>query len=72
MAMVLVAATALLWFAEALPPAALAAASLASLGALWMIGAVMQGRVRPGTALVAEAAVGALLGAALAAGLQVG
>ena len=69
---VLVAATTLLWFADALPFPMLGAASLAILAVLWLIGAVMQGRVRAGTALVAEAAVGALLVASLAAGLQVG
>jgi sterol desaturase/sphingolipid hydroxylase (fatty acid hydroxylase superfamily) len=69
---VLVAATALLWFAGSMPFPMLAAASLAILAVLWLIGAVMQGRVRPGTALAAEAVVGTLLAASLAAGLQVG
>jgi len=69
---VLFGATALLWHADTLALPMLVAASLAILGMLWMIGAVMQGRLGIRTALVAEAAVGAMLVASLAAGLQVG
>jgi hypothetical protein len=50
----------------------LAAAAFAILGMLWLIGAVMQGRLTLRNALLAEAAVGAMLVASLAAGLQVG
>jgi hypothetical protein len=69
---VLAGATALLWYADTLPLPMLAAASLAILGVLWLIGAVMQGRLTLRNALLAEAAVGAMLVASLAAGLQVG
>lgn len=69
---VLAGATALLWYADALPLPMLAAAACAILGLLWLIGAVMQGRLTPRNALLAEAAVGAMLVASLAAGLQVG
>jgi sterol desaturase/sphingolipid hydroxylase (fatty acid hydroxylase superfamily) len=69
---VLAGATALLWYADTLALPMLAAASLAILGVLWLIGAVMQGRLRIRTALIAEAAVGAMLVASLAAALQVG
>jgi hypothetical protein len=69
---VLVGATALLWHADTLALPMLAAASLAILGVLWLIGAVMQGRLTLRNALLAEAAVGAMLVASLAAGLQVG
>lgn len=71
-AIVLAGATALLWFAGTLPLVLLAAASLAILALLWLIGAVMQGRLGLPAALAAEVAVGALLAASLAAGLQVG
>jgi hypothetical protein len=71
-ALVLIAATALLWYAETMPFPMLVAASLAILGVLWLIGAVMQGRLALRRALLAEAAVGAMLVASLAAGLQVG
>ena len=69
---VLAGATALLWYADTLALPMLAAASLAILGVLWLIGAVMQGRLTLRNALLAEAAVGAMLVASLAAGLQVG
>jgi sterol desaturase/sphingolipid hydroxylase (fatty acid hydroxylase superfamily) len=69
---VLAGATALLWYADALPLPMLAAAACAILGVLWLIGAVMQGRLTLRNALLAEAAVGAMLVASLAAGLQVG
>jgi sterol desaturase/sphingolipid hydroxylase (fatty acid hydroxylase superfamily) len=69
---VLAGATALLWYADTLPLPMLAAASLAILGVLWLIGAVMQGRLTLRNALLAEAAVGAMLVASIAAGLQVG
>jgi sterol desaturase/sphingolipid hydroxylase (fatty acid hydroxylase superfamily) len=69
---VLVGATALLWHADTLALPMLVAASLAILGVLWVIGAVMQGRLTLRNALLAEAAVGAMLVASLAAGLQVG
>jgi hypothetical protein len=71
-ALVLVAATVLLWFADTLPFAMLAAASLAILALLWLIGAVMQARLTIMVALAAEFAVGALLAASVAASLQVG
>jgi len=70
-AIVLVGATTLLWYADTLPFPMLAAASLAVLAVLWLIGAVMQGRLRVTSALGAEAVVGALLAASLAAALQV-
>ena len=69
---VLAGATALLWYADTLPLPMLAAAACAILGVLWLIGAVMQGRLTLRNALLAEAAVGAMLVASLAAGLQVG
>ncbi|MCM2310257.1 MAG: sterol desaturase family protein [Steroidobacteraceae bacterium] len=71
-AIVLVAATTLLWYADTLPLVLLAAAALAILALLWLIGAVMQGRVGLRAALALEVAVGVLLAASLAAGLQVG
>lgn len=64
---VLVAATALLWVAGSLPFPMLAAASGTILAVLWLVGAVMQGRVRAGNALAAELTVGALLVASVAA-----
>jgi hypothetical protein len=70
---VLCGATALLWYADQLPFATLAVAALAVLGVLWLIGAVMQGRLAPAGALAAECAGALLLYAGLAAGLlQVG
>ena len=69
---VLAGATALLWSADTLPVPMLAAAACAILGVLWLIGAVMQSRLTLRNALLAEAAVGAMLVASLAAGLQVG
>jgi len=70
---VLVGATALLWYSSEWPLTMLAAASVAVLGVLWLIGAVMQGRLTPGRALLIEAGTALLLAAALAAGgLQVG
>jgi alkylglycerol monooxygenase len=69
---VLVGATVLLWHADTLALPMLVAASLAILGVLWVIGAVMQGRLTLRNALLAEAAVGAMLVASLAAGLQIG
>jgi hypothetical protein len=68
---VLAGATALLWYADTLQWPMLVAASLAILGVLWLIGAVMQGRLTLRRALLAETAVGAMLLASLAAGLQV-
>jgi hypothetical protein len=63
---VLAGATALLWYADALPFPTLAAAGLATLAVLWTIGAVMQGRLAIGTALAIELGV-ALLASAVAA-----
>ena len=58
---------------DRLPFATLAVAALAVLGVLWLIGAVMQGRLAPAGALAAECAGVLLLYAGLAAGLlQVG
>ncbi|MCE3283830.1 MAG: hypothetical protein K0R70_86, partial [Steroidobacteraceae bacterium] len=45
----------LLWFAEEISRAALLAGALAIVAVLWTTGAVMQGRVRLGTALALEA-----------------
>jgi sterol desaturase/sphingolipid hydroxylase (fatty acid hydroxylase superfamily) len=64
---VLVLTTALLWWAAALPFTALAAASLAILGVLWIIGAVMQGRLAMTRALGIEFACALLLSSAVAA-----
>jgi len=70
---VLCGATALLWYADQLPFAMLAVAALAVLGVLWLIGAVMQGRLTPAGAVAAECVGALLLYAGLAAGLlQVG
>jgi sterol desaturase/sphingolipid hydroxylase (fatty acid hydroxylase superfamily) len=70
---VLCGATALLWYAGQLPFATLVVAALAILGVLWLIGAVMQGRLAPAGAVAAECAGALLLYAGLAAGLlQVG
>jgi sterol desaturase/sphingolipid hydroxylase (fatty acid hydroxylase superfamily) len=63
----LVGATALLWYADTLPFAALAAASLAVLGVLWVVGAVMQARLAPASALLLELVAALLLAAAIAA-----
>jgi alkylglycerol monooxygenase len=71
-ALVLVAATALLWYAETLALPLLFAAACAIVGVLWLMGAVMQGRLSLRSALMAEAVVAAMLVASLAAGLQVG
>jgi hypothetical protein len=64
---VLVAATALLWYSEALPFWASAIAATLILGILWVIGAVMQGRLPIATALAIELAALFLLSAAVAA-----
>ncbi|HET7203761.1 MAG TPA: sterol desaturase family protein [Steroidobacteraceae bacterium] len=45
----------LLWFADTMPRATLLAGAAAIVAALWLTGAVMQGRVRIGTALAVEA-----------------
>jgi sterol desaturase/sphingolipid hydroxylase (fatty acid hydroxylase superfamily) len=66
-ALVLVAATTLLWYADTLPFLLLVAASLAILAALWLVGAVMQGRLRVATALGAEAVVAVLVAASMTA-----
>ena len=63
---VLVAATALLWYAAELPFAALVAAALAVLGTLWIVGAVMQGRLSVVTALAIEMVAALLLSAVVA------
>jgi len=69
----LLASTALLWYSQDLPLSMLAAAAVAVLGALWLVGAVMQGRLAPGRALLIEAGTALLLAAAWSAGgLQVG
>jgi hypothetical protein len=47
----------LLWFADEMSRAALLAGALAIVGVLWATGAVMQGRLRLGSALVVEAGV---------------
>ncbi len=64
---VLIATTALLWFAAALPFGALAIAAALVLGVLWLIGAVMQGRLPIATALAIEFAALLLLSTAVAA-----
>jgi hypothetical protein len=64
---VLVAATALLWYAADLPFATLAAAALTVLGILWLIGAVMQGRLSVRVALAIELAAALLHAASVAA-----
>jgi hypothetical protein len=70
---ILLGSTALLWYSQDLPLTMLTAAALAVLGVLWLVGAVMQGKLAPGRALLIEAGTGLLLAAALAAGgLQVG
>ena len=47
----------LLWFSDTLPPPTLVTAALAVIAVLWITGAVMQGRLRIGSALAVEAAV---------------
>ena len=47
----------LLWFADELSRATLLAGALAIVGVLWATGAVMQGRVRLGSALTVEAGI---------------
>jgi hypothetical protein len=64
---VLIATTALLWYAAALPFGALAIAAALILGVLWLIGAVMQGRLPIAAALAIEFAALLLLSAAVAA-----
>jgi sterol desaturase/sphingolipid hydroxylase (fatty acid hydroxylase superfamily) len=64
---VLVGATTLLWFAQDLPFQALAIVAAAILGVLWMIGAVMQGRLGLPTAIGLEVAAVLLVSAAVAA-----
>ena len=44
----------LLWYSDTLDPAALVAGAVAVLAVLWVIGAVMQGRLRIATALLVE------------------
>ena len=51
----------LLWFADAMPRAALFGGAAAVIAVLWLTGAVLQGRMRPRTALVVEAAAALLL-----------
>jgi sterol desaturase/sphingolipid hydroxylase (fatty acid hydroxylase superfamily) len=65
--LVLVATTALLWYADELPLPMLAAAALAVLGVLWVVGAVMQGRLSIARALTFELAGALLLSATVAA-----
>ena len=67
---VLLGATTLLWYAESLPPGALGAIAGAILGMLWMIGAVMQGRVRLPTAVAIVVAAVLLVSVAFAARAQ--
>ena len=50
----------LLWFADDMSRAALLAGALVIVGVLWATGAVMQGRLRPGTALALEAGLAAV------------
>ena len=57
----------LLWFSEELSGSALLAGAFAIIGVLWATGAVMQGRLRLGPALAAEA--GLAIVALMAAGL---
>jgi alkylglycerol monooxygenase len=68
--LVLLGATALLWYADSMPFAALAIASLAVLTVLWLIGAVMQGRLAVRAALAAEFTIALLLAAGVAASFQ--
>jgi hypothetical protein len=64
---VLVGATMLLWYAGVLPFEALVIVALAILGVLWMIGAVMQGRLGLPLAVGIEVAAVLLASAAVAA-----
>jgi hypothetical protein len=64
---VLVGATMLLWYVAALPFEALVIVAVAILGVLWMIGAVMQGRLHLPTAVAIEVAAVLLVAAAFAA-----
>jgi sterol desaturase/sphingolipid hydroxylase (fatty acid hydroxylase superfamily) len=64
---VLVGATMLLWYASVLPFEALVVVAAAILGVLWMIGAVMQGRLGLPTAIGVEVAAVLLVSAAVAA-----
>ena len=66
-AVVLVGSTALLWFAGQLSFAVLAIVAAAILGVLWVIGAVMQGRLRPAIAFGIEIAAVLLVFVAVAA-----
>jgi alkylglycerol monooxygenase len=65
LALAILATLPLLWFADTLPRAALWAGAAAIVALLWLTGAVMQGRVRIGTALGLEATAIALAGFAL-------
>jgi sterol desaturase/sphingolipid hydroxylase (fatty acid hydroxylase superfamily) len=65
--LVLVGATVLLWYAAVLPFEALVVIAAAILGVLWMIGAVMQGRLGLPTAVGLEVAAVLLVSAAVAA-----
>jgi len=67
-AIVLVGATVLLWYADMLALPRLATFSLAILALLWLIGAVMQGRLRIRTALAVEIVVATMLAASMASG----
>ncbi len=64
---VLVGSTALLWYASVLPLEALLVIAAAILGVLWMIGAVMQGRLGLATAVGLEVAAVLLVSAAVSA-----
>jgi hypothetical protein len=64
---VLVGSTAVLWYAAELPFTVLAIVAVVILGVLWMIGAVMQGRIRLATALGIEVAAVLLVWAFLVA-----
>ena len=68
---ILFGATALLWYAGSVPFPTLAGLATAILALLWLIGAVMQGRLRVTTALAAEIPVLLLAAAAAALALQV-
>jgi alkylglycerol monooxygenase len=65
LALAILATLPLLWFSDTLPRAALWAGATAIVALLWLTGAVMQGRVRIGTALGLEATAIALAGFAL-------
>jgi hypothetical protein len=51
----------LLWYSDTLDPAALVAGAVAVLAVLWLTGAVMQGRMKMTTALLAEASIVVLI-----------